>query len=252
MDAERLRRKFPNLGNLKLAKTTIYELVELAADDNTTDELMEDILAALAAQATRNQLKHASATEIIELTGLRWEFGDYPDATLYALHAVKLTGGNDEIVEALRAEQPTTEEAARSIVERMREERLRRSRQTEPDENGHSRMSISARGNGGTGSEDTGSEESDESDTEQQTEEEEETQEQQTEDQVDEVDPLVGKIQNLLNSALTAEIKQFNRDNRSWEMRDKVRDALVVLSITARDLATNIDRRTERMLDRGL
>jgi hypothetical protein len=241
MNAARLKAKFPNIGNLKLAKTTIYELAELMAADN--DELMESIIAALTEQATHNQLKATAATDIMLSAGLRWEFGDYPEATLYALHAVKITDGNVETMEALKAEQPTTEEAARAIVEQMREHH----EETDTEETDTEETDTEE-----TDTEETATEETDETDTEQQTEEEEETQEQQTEDQVDEVDPLVGKIQSLLNSALTAEIKQFNRDNRSWELRDKVRDALGVLSNTARDPATNINRRTERMLDRGL
>jgi hypothetical protein len=65
MNAARLKAKFPNLGNLKLAKTTIYELAELMAAD-TADELMESIIAALAEKATRNQLKATAASAIIK------------------------------------------------------------------------------------------------------------------------------------------------------------------------------------------
>jgi len=86
MRASRLRTKFPNIGNLKLARTTIYTLTDIAAEGDTTDELMETIIAALAEVATDNRLKPADADMIIELVRLRVRFGgDYPDATLFAL-----------------------------------------------------------------------------------------------------------------------------------------------------------------------
>jgi hypothetical protein len=268
MGASRLAAKFRNIRNLKLAKTTIYELVELAADDNTTDELMEDIIAALAEQATRDQLKHAAATEIIELTGLRWEFGDYPEAALYALWEVKQRAEpwSDKAADALMAQEPTTEEAARAIVENVERE-YRAAENDDPDET-DTEETDTEETDTDTEETDTDTEETDseETDREQQTEqrtEQQQTEQQQTEQQTEEEeqteeeiedDPnaLPNRIRNLLTPALKAEIEQFNRDSRSMESRDGVRNALRVLINTARDLAVNIDRRTTRMLDRGL
>src|SRR5262249_25324718 len=75
MRASKLRTAFPNIGNLKLARTSIYALTDIAAESGMTDELMNIIIAALAEQATVRQLKSADADRIIELTRLRAEFG---------------------------------------------------------------------------------------------------------------------------------------------------------------------------------
>jgi hypothetical protein len=108
---------------LKLARTTIYALTDIAAEGDTTDELMETIIAALAEVATDRQLKPADADRIIELTRLRAEFGDYPEPTLFALDDERAANPwRDKAVEALKAKSPTTEEAANAIVlEVMRE-----------------------------------------------------------------------------------------------------------------------------------
>jgi len=118
MRASRLRTKFPNIGNLKLARTTIYTLTDIAAEGDTTDELMETIIAALAEVATDNRLKPADADMIIELVRLRVRFGgDYPDATLFALDRQRAAKPwREKVAEALKAKRPTTEKAADAVI----------------------------------------------------------------------------------------------------------------------------------------
>jgi hypothetical protein len=116
IDAERLRRKFPNLGNLKLARTTIYDLVDLDVRDDVSNDLMEDIITALAAKATDTQLRPDAASRIIELAQLRVEWGNFPEATLDALSAVEREPWREKSIEALKREKPRTDAAAAAVV----------------------------------------------------------------------------------------------------------------------------------------
>jgi hypothetical protein len=127
MNASRLRTKFPIIGNLKLARLTIYALVDVDADDDATGKVMEAIIAALAERATDRQLKPADAARIIELTRLRAEFGNYPDWTLFALDDVATRPPKpwrDKVIEALKAKRPTAEEAADAIVRNVMREHV--------------------------------------------------------------------------------------------------------------------------------
>jgi DUF3102 family protein len=69
----RLGLKFRKLRNLKLAKTTLYNLADLAKAANETE--LAAIVPALAKHATRKHLKPADAAKIIELVQLRQRFG---------------------------------------------------------------------------------------------------------------------------------------------------------------------------------
>jgi hypothetical protein len=127
MRASKLRTAFPNIGNMKLARTTIYALTDIAAESGMTDELMNNIIADLAEQATDRQLKPADADRIIGLTRLRAEFGDYPEWTLRALDDVTTRPPKpwrDKAMEALKEKRPRTEEAADAIVLKVMREHV--------------------------------------------------------------------------------------------------------------------------------
>jgi hypothetical protein len=129
MNVARLGNKYRSLRNLKLPRTTLYDLVDLDADedDDTPDELIQATITALAEQATDSQLKAAAAARIIELTRLRQQFGDYPEATLFALDDVTTKPPKpwrDKVIEALKAKSPTTEEAAKTIILKVMREHV--------------------------------------------------------------------------------------------------------------------------------
>jgi hypothetical protein len=119
MAVSQLATKFRNLRNLKLAKTTLYDLVDEEEGD------IPAIIDELAKHATKKRLKAEDAGRIIAIGRARVRHGDHPDATLLALDDLPIgfrLGGESlpwvlEAAEALKAQNPTTDEAAAKIVD---------------------------------------------------------------------------------------------------------------------------------------
>jgi hypothetical protein len=121
MKVARLGQRFRKLRNLSLAKSTFYDLAELA--DENQDELAA-IVEALA--ATKQHLKPADAEHLINLVRLRCQFGDFPDATLSALDDISPPSRewHATAIQELKAKRPTTHEAADEIVHAVRRDHL--------------------------------------------------------------------------------------------------------------------------------
>jgi hypothetical protein len=115
-----LGRRFRNLRNLKLGKTTLYALLD------EDEDALPTIIDALAKVATKQHLKPAYAREVIKLARLRFRFGDFPEWTLISLEASEANaseaspGYRAELDKALKAKQPTTKDEALQIVAEFR------------------------------------------------------------------------------------------------------------------------------------
>jgi hypothetical protein len=126
MKAAELSSKFRNLRNLKLAKTTLYELA-----DHEPESDLPAIIAELAKHATKKRLPPRDAERIIKIGIGRGRFGDYPDATL-----ARLAELNDRFtwckkaVAALQKKRPKTDEEAKSITDTIMEDHLKAERET--------------------------------------------------------------------------------------------------------------------------
>jgi len=133
MRVAELSAKFPNLKNLKLTKTTLYEL----ADHNEEEELPA-IIAELAKHSTLAQLRPRDGQRYIKIGIGRHRFGDRPAATL--VYLVEL---NDDVlnedwhpkaVAALQQQNPDTDEGAQAIVDRIEQEHFAAEREAEKAE----------------------------------------------------------------------------------------------------------------------
>jgi hypothetical protein len=116
MQVARLGNRFQKFRNLKLAKTTLYEL----AGSDYDDDVLGAIVAELAKHATGTKLRACDAGRVIKIGIGRRRFGDHPDATLVQL--VELDEYSDEswqkeAVAALQQRQPETDESATAIVD---------------------------------------------------------------------------------------------------------------------------------------
>jgi|SRR6516164_2611687 len=120
MAVARLGRRFPRLGNLRLARTTLYSL---AGQD---EDLQADIIDALIQLgAAKRQIKPAEAAQVARLTRLRAEDDkNRPDALLLALDTWGRSVAPEatEIIAALEAGRPETEEQANKIVAQVTKE----------------------------------------------------------------------------------------------------------------------------------
>jgi hypothetical protein len=115
MNVARLGAKFRNFRNLKLGKTTLYQL----ANHQPEDELPA-IIKELAKHATKKRLPPRNAERVIEIGIGRHRYGDHPDATLAALADLDGYKHRDSwhesaVAELLRLE-PDNEEAAEAII----------------------------------------------------------------------------------------------------------------------------------------
>jgi hypothetical protein len=111
MRAAKLRERFPQFGNLKLPKSTLYDLF----DEN--ESALPTIIDALAERATKHHLSRTEASDIIWRARLRLKWGHFPDATLAALnHLNHWEPWYDEAKAALKARKPETDEEADAIV----------------------------------------------------------------------------------------------------------------------------------------
>jgi hypothetical protein len=110
-----LTARLRKLRNLRLSKTTLYQLA-----DHGDEEDLPSIIAELAKHATRKRLKPNDAERVIKIGISRRRFGDHPDATLVALvmaDAFCYRSCYEKLIAALLELRPDTDEAANSIVE---------------------------------------------------------------------------------------------------------------------------------------
>lgn len=117
MRVAKLCAKFVSVTNLKLAATTLYELV-----DHEPEEDLPEIIGELTKHAAKALMPPHDARRVIKIGAGRRRFGDYPEATLVQL--VNLDPGvgkpwHDKAVAALKKQAPDTDEAARAIVGRI-------------------------------------------------------------------------------------------------------------------------------------
>jgi hypothetical protein len=113
MKAAELASKFRKLRNLKLAKSTIYAL----ADENEGD--LPAVIAELTRHATKRQLRASDAEDVIAIGRARGRHGDFPDVTLREIAYLEAGGtrGASQIIEALKAKKPESEEAAAAVID---------------------------------------------------------------------------------------------------------------------------------------
>jgi hypothetical protein len=116
MKVAELAAQFSQLGNLRLSKSTLYELIEC------DEKALPAIIAELAKHESR--LTPHDARGVIEIVIARRRFGNHPDATLRKLTIVSDGGAlwRPKAVAALKKQQPTTDEAADAIVDGFQQE----------------------------------------------------------------------------------------------------------------------------------
>jgi hypothetical protein len=112
MKVAELASNFPKLGNMRLAKTTLYALV-----DHDVEEELPAIIAELAKHSTKARLDPHDAKRVIQIGIGRHRFGNFPDATLFWLERLHNDSPwYEEAVTALKEKKPATDEAADTIV----------------------------------------------------------------------------------------------------------------------------------------
>jgi hypothetical protein len=112
MAAARLEGKFRTVRNLKVPMRTIYDL---GLDDDIDAADMPAIIDALAKASKSKSINASRAEEVINLTRLQVEHGDYPEATLFALGYLGSDEWEARAAEDLKRVEPTTKEAAEQI-----------------------------------------------------------------------------------------------------------------------------------------
>jgi hypothetical protein len=116
MAAHRLAEQFRTVRNLPLPMTTFYRL----GNDFELDDPDLSIFIEALTDATRGKSKVISVAEanaVIDVTLLRIEHGDYPDATLNGLASLgPEQPWTETAIAKLKAERPITEEAADQLV----------------------------------------------------------------------------------------------------------------------------------------
>jgi len=111
MDATRLADRFRTVRNLKVPKRIIYDL----GDDIEAADLPA-IIEALAEASKSKSISVTRAEEVINLTRLRIEHGDYPPATLFAIDDLANTEWAAQAAANLKKARPETDEQAERIV----------------------------------------------------------------------------------------------------------------------------------------
>jgi hypothetical protein len=109
MNAERLRQKFPKIGELKVTKTTHYALCDLEENE------LPPVIARLAKESNKRWLRATEAARFIRIEQARLKYGGHPDATLNALMGFS----SEDVIEALLASNPETDEAAQKIADEV-------------------------------------------------------------------------------------------------------------------------------------
>jgi hypothetical protein len=112
MAAARLADKFRTVRNLKVPQRIIYDL---GADIDDTD--LPAIIEALAEASKSKSISVTRAEEVINLTRLRVEHGDYPEATLLAIDDLANTEWAAQAAANLKKARPATNEEAERIVD---------------------------------------------------------------------------------------------------------------------------------------
>jgi len=113
MNAARVAKKFVTVTNLKVPLRIIYDL------DPDDPDLPDDI-EVLSQASKHRQLTVSEAVDVLELARMRREHGDHPLATLHAMDDLYLDRPwCKAALERLKAEQPTTDEAAAGIVAKI-------------------------------------------------------------------------------------------------------------------------------------
>jgi hypothetical protein len=117
MNAARVAAKFRTVRNLKVPLRVIYDM-------DVDDPNLGDVIDALDKASKHQHLSVVEAAKVRELVHMRHEFGDYPDATLLGMHELNSSKSckpfRDDAFEALKREQPKTEEAAEAITAKVR------------------------------------------------------------------------------------------------------------------------------------
>jgi hypothetical protein len=106
-----LAERFPTVGKVQLAPTTLYALTELE------EEVLPAVIDALAKRAKKVFLKVADAAEIVDHVTLVRLYGDFPLATLRELEVTEgCRPWSDKAGEVLKRDKPTTTDAAEKIT----------------------------------------------------------------------------------------------------------------------------------------
>jgi hypothetical protein len=135
-----LSAKFVSLKNLKLTKTTLYQLA-----DHECEEDLPAIINELANHATQMRLTPHDAERVIQIGIARYRFGDRPDATLVQLMELDSDESwYEKAVAALQEREPKTGEDAKSIVDEIEQEYVEAERKADPDIDRMSRAEYSA------------------------------------------------------------------------------------------------------------
>jgi Phage integrase family/Protein of unknown function (DUF3102) len=117
MGVAALNAKFRSLRNLKLAATTLYELVDYEGEED-----LPAIIEELAKHASKTQLNPRDARRVIKIDMGRRQYGDRPDATLVKLVELDWMSGMswyEKVVAALLEREPDTDETASALVSAM-------------------------------------------------------------------------------------------------------------------------------------
>jgi hypothetical protein len=117
MGVAALNAKFRSLRNLKLAATTLYELVDYEGEED-----LPAIIEELAKHASKTRLNPRDARRVIKIGMGRRQYGDRPDATLVKLVELDWMSGMswyEKVVAALLEREPNTDETASALVSAM-------------------------------------------------------------------------------------------------------------------------------------
>jgi Protein of unknown function (DUF3102) len=117
MGVAALNAKFRSLRNLKLAATTLYELVDYEGEED-----LPAIIEELAKHASKTRLNPRDARRVIKIGIGRRQYGDHPDATLVKLVELDWMSGMswyEKVVDALLEREPDTDETASALVNAM-------------------------------------------------------------------------------------------------------------------------------------
>jgi hypothetical protein len=121
MNAARVAARFRTVRNLKVPARVIYML-------DPDDSNLADAVEALSKAAKQQRLTASEAEKVLELVDLRHEFGDHSEATLREMQELNSSNSErpwyDDAFEALKREQPTTDDDAEAIVAKVRRAHL--------------------------------------------------------------------------------------------------------------------------------
>src|SRR5262245_15763793 len=116
MAAHRLGEQFRTVRDLPLPMRAVYRLGnDFEPDDPDLPIIIEALTAVTKGKS--KVISVAEADDVIDMTLLRIEHGDYPDATLTAIADLQRRPWGVSASEALKAKRPTTEEEAEQITD---------------------------------------------------------------------------------------------------------------------------------------